>query len=385
MKFKRVSKKNDKKSLVQKSSDDRLYMGRSKDEAGFPVGSPAIVVPASYASLLKDLKTRIHQERLRSVLASNGVLINLYWDIGSAILKKQKEEGWGAKIIDRLSADLSKEFPDMKGFSPRNLKYMRAFTTAWPDKTIVQRVIAQIPWRSNIALLDKLDNPRDRLWYAQKILEFGWSQPILCIQIDSQAHKRAGKALNNFPLALPPADSDMAQQVFKDPYIFDFLGTADARREKEVEQALVNHIQRFLLELGQGFAFVGRQVRLELGDSDFYIDLLFYHLKLRCYVAIELKAGKLEPGHVSQLNMYLNVVDDILRHPDDKPTIGLLLVRQKNRLVAEYALRGYKNPIGVAQWETQITRSLPKILKSSLPTIEEIEKELGKDVGNRGK
>lgn len=381
MKPKQGSKKIKNRALVQKSPDKRLYMGQNKKRVSFPVGSNAIVVPTSYPGLLKELKTRIRQERLRVVLASNAALMNLYWDIGAAILEKQKKEGWGARVIDRLSADLGKEFPDMKGFSPRNLKYMRAFAAAWPDKAIVQRVVAQIPWRSNIALLDKIDNPHDRLWYAQKTVEHGWSQPILCIQIDNHSHIRAGKAVNNFSVALPPADSDMARQVFKDPYIFDFLGTADARREREVEQALVDHIQRFLLELGQGFAFVGRQVHLELGDSDFYLDLLFYHLKLRCYVVIELKAGALEPGHVSQLNMYLNVVDDILRHTDDRPTIGLLLVKQKNRLVAEYALRGYKNPIGVAQWETQITRALPDTLKSSLPTIEEIEAELSRNEG----
>lgn len=262
---------------------------------------------------------------------------------------------------------------------------MRTFADAWPDKTIVQRVVALIPWRSNLALLDRLKNYAERLWYAHKTIEHGWSQPVLIHQIESRLYARQGKAMNNFPLALPPAESDMAKQVFKDPYIFDFLGTADDRREREIEIALIEHIQHFLLELGQGFAFVGRQVHLELGDSDFYIDLLFYHLKLRCYVVIELKAGALEPGHISQLNMYLNVVDDILRHPDDKPTIGLLLVKQKNKMIAEYALRGHKNPIGVAQWETQITRFLPESFKTSLPTIEEIEAELGKKQKGKGK
>jgi len=211
-----------------------------------------------------------------------------------------------------------------------------------------------------------------------KTIKNGWSQPILCLQIEAQAYAREGKAVNNFSLALPPADSDMAQQAFKDPYLFDFLGTADVRREKEVEQALVDHIQRFLLELGQGFAFVGRQVHLELGGSDYYLDLLFYHLKLRCYVVVELKAGDFKPEHVGKMNMYLSVVDDILRHPDDKPSIGLLLVRRKNKLIAEYALSGYSKPMGVAQWETKITRSLPKELKSSLPTIAQIEKEFSK-------
>jgi predicted nuclease of restriction endonuclease-like (RecB) superfamily len=363
-------------SIAKNMSDKRQYFGRNKQDVGFPVGSPVEVIPKSYADFLDVLKSRIRQERLRVVLASNAALVNLYWDIGKTILEKQAREGWGAKIIDRLSADLSKEFPGMKGFSPRNLKYMRAFAAAWPDRSIVQEVLAQITWYHNLALLDKLDDPEIRIWYARNTVKNGWSRNILAVQIDLRLHERRGRAVNNFPLALPPADSDMAKQVFKDPYIFDFLGTADVRREKEIEQALIDHIQHFLLELGQGFSFVGRQVHLELGESDFYIDLLFYHLKLRCYVVIELKAGKLEPGHVSQLNMYLNIVDDILRHPDDKPTIGLLLVRKKNKLVAEYALRGHKNPIGVAQWETQITRALPESLKSSLPTIEDLEAEL---------
>ncbi|MBF0102230.1 MAG: DUF1016 family protein [Desulfobacterales bacterium] len=363
--------------MEKNKSNDRKFLGRHKPEVGFPVSSPLTDIPATYKNFLIALKTRIQQERLRAVLSSNAALITLYWDIGSAILEKQAGEGWGAKVIDRLSADLKKEFPDMKGFSPRNLKYMRAFAAAWPDKTIVQRIIAQIPWRSNLALLDKIQNSDQRLWYAQMTLQHGWSQPVLVHQIESRAFERKGKSINNFALALPPVQSDMANQIFKDPYLFDFIGTSDNRHERELEQALIDHIQQFLLELGQGFAFVGRQVHLELGDSDFYLDLLFYHLKLRCYVVIELKAVAFDPGHVSKLNMYLNVVDDILRHPDDKPTIGLLLVKEKNKLVAEYALRGYTNPIGVSEWETQITRALPEALKTSLPSIEEIEAELG--------
>ncbi|MFH0790356.1 MAG: PDDEXK nuclease domain-containing protein [Candidatus Omnitrophota bacterium] len=369
--------RNIKKHQRGNKMDERLRFGREKDEVIFPVAPGKAEMPTDYASLLSELKERIRRERLRIVFAGNTAMVFLYWDIGSNILSKQKKEGWGTKVIDRLSADLGREFPGMKGFSPRNLKYMRAFAAAWPDKTIVQQVVAQLPWKSNIALLDKLNSIEERLWYAKKTLQHGWSHNILTIQIEACFYQRAGKAVNNFTLALPPLDSDMAKQIFKDPYVFDFLGTADTRREKEVEQALVDHIQHFLLELGQGFAFVGRQVHLELGDSDFYIDLLFYHLKLRCYVVIELKAGKLDPGHVSQLNMYLNVVDDILRHPDDKPTIGLLLVRQKDKLIAEYSLRGYIKPIGIAQWQKQITRALPKELKTSLPTVEEIEKELG--------
>ena len=266
----------------------------------------------------------------------------------------------------------------MKGFSPRNLKYMRAFAEAWPDNSIVQGALAQITWYSNLTLLDKLKDSNIRLWYARKALEHGWSQPILVNQIEMLLYERQGKMPNNFKVALPPLDSDMANQIFKDPYIFDFLGTAQPRREAELEQGLIDHVQRFLIELGAGFAFVGRQVHLELGDNDFYIDLLFYHLKLRCYVVVELKAGNLEPGHVSQLNMYLNIVDDALKHSGDKPSIGLLLVKQKNKMIAEYSLRGYSKPMGIAQWKTKIAASLPPELKTSLPAIKDIEAELSK-------
>lgn len=351
----------------------------------FPIASPTVSTPDNYHSFLTILKQKIARERLRVVVASNTALVTLYWDIGKSILEKQDKEGWGAKVIDRLSADLRKAFPDMQGFSPRNLKYMRSFAQAWPDKAIVQRVVAQLPWRSNIAILNRIRKPEERLWYAAQTIKNGWSQPILCMQIETHAHAREGKASNNFLSTLPPVDSDMAKQVFKDPYLFDFLGTADTRREKEIEQVLVDHIQKFLLELGQGFAFVGRQVHLELGGNDYYLDLLFYHLKLRCYVVVELKAGDFMPEHVGKMNMYLSVVDDILRHPDDKPTIGLLLVRRKNKLIAEYALSGIKKPMGVAQWQTKITRSLPKELKSSLPAIEEIEREFGKAAARRNK
>jgi predicted nuclease of restriction endonuclease-like (RecB) superfamily len=369
------------KELVRSAENVRKTRGSSKPEVMMPVPASLLEMPEGYAALFAELKERIARERIKAVLSANSAMVLMYWDIGRSILERQHKEGWGAKVIDRLSHDLKTAFPDMTGFSPRNLKYMRTFADAWPDRTIVQRTVAQLPWRSNLTLLDKLSDPEIRLWYAQKALEFGMGKDMLVIQIETRLYERQGKAISNFQAALPPADSDMATQIFKDPYIFDFLGTADPRREAELEQKLIDHIQQFLLELGQGFAFVGRQVPLEVGDSDFYLDLLFYHLKLRCYVVIELKAGKFEPGHVSQLNFYLNVVDDLLRHPDDKPSIGLLLVKDKNQMVVEYSLAGYGKPIGVAQWERQITRSLPDELKSSLPTIEEIEAELGGDLG----
>jgi len=303
-------------------------------------------------------------------------MILLYWDIGRIILERQDQAGWGAKVIDRLSMDLRDAFPDMDGFSPRNLKYMRAFALAWQDRVIVQRGVAQLPWRHNIALIERLNNEKERLWYANQAIQNGWSQPVMVLQIENCAHERQGKAISNFSETLPPADSDMAEQVFKDPYLFDFLGSANLRREREVEQALVDHIQRFLLELGTGFAFVGRQVLLEVGGQDFYLDLLFYHLKLRCYIVIELKVVPFDPAFVGQLNLYLSATDDLLRHPDDNPSIGLLICRSKDKIVVEYALRDLKKPISVAQWETKIVKSIPKELKGLLPTVKEIEAEI---------
>ncbi|PLK50933.1 DUF1016 domain-containing protein [Uliginosibacterium sp. TH139] len=347
----------------------------------FPVAAPAGDLPADYAAWFAEIKQCIQGERLRLVLASNSVMIQLYWDIGQRILHKQAEQGYGSKVIDRLAADLRAAFPDMKGFSPRNLKYMRAFAAAWPDRELVQRTVAQLSWGQNIVLLEKLEHDQDRLWYAARTLEHGWSRDVLNLQIRSLAHQRQGKAQHNFAATLPPPESDMAAQVFKDPYLFDFLGTDAPRREQQLEQGLIEHIQKFLLELGQGFAFVGRQVHLEIGDDDFYLDLLFYHLKLRRYVVIELKARKFAPGDGAQLGMYMTAVDRLLAHPDDKPTLGLLLVREKNRVLVEYALAGSTQPISVAEWETQLTRALPQELEGSLPTIEQIEAELSGDVG----
>ena len=368
--------KKTQRSSAPENALARGSRGRMRDGASFPVPPPRAALARDYAEMLSEIKQRIQQERLRVVLAANSAMILLYWDIGRMILDRQERAGWGAKVIDRLSADLRAATPEMQGLSPRNLKYMRTFAAAWPDRKMVQRVVAQLPWRQNIALLERLGDEKTRLWYAEQTLQHGWSQPILCLQIDGRAHERHGKALTNFKATLPPADSDMAGQVFKDPYLFDFLGTADPRREREVEQALVDHIQRFLLELGSGFAFVGRQVPLEVGDQDFQIDLLFYHLKLRCYVVVELKAVSFDPAFVGQLNLYLSAVDDLLRHPADKPTIGLLLCRAKNKVVVEYALRDLKKPIGVSHWETRLVEKLPANLKGSLPTVEEIEAEL---------
>jgi hypothetical protein len=362
--------------MTDSRENKRLSRGRQKPQASFPVVGSQLDLPVDYHATLTDLKQRIKNQRLRLTLTANAAMILLYWDIGQIILNRQNQQGWGAKIIDHLSEDLKQAFPEMDGFSPRNLKYMRKFAQQWPEIEIVQRVAAQIPWRNNQLLLDKLDHAEKRHWYAEKTLQNGWSRDILAFQIENRLHERQGKAKQNFALTLPPGDSDMAMQIFKDPYLFDFLGTADTRKEREVEQALLDHVQQFLLELGSGFAFVGRQVLLEVGDQDFRLDLLFYHLKLRCYVVIELKAVAFDPAFTGTLNLYLSAVDDLLRHTDDKPTIGLLLCKSKNDVVVEYALDGYRRPIGVAQWETQLTKSLPEDLKSSLPSIEEIEAEL---------
>lgn len=335
------------------------------------------LVPDDYPHLLDAIKTRIRHERLRVVMSANAAMVLLYWDIGKVILVRQEEEGWGARVIDRLSTDLRREFPEMKGLSTRNLKYMRAFAAAWPVREFVQEALAQTPWYHHLALLEKASDPEIRLWYARKSVENGWSRNILALQIDARLHERQGQALHNFAATLPPDHSDMAGQIFKDPYLFDFIGTADPRREAEVEAALTERVQRFLLELGAGFAFVGRQVKIEVGGDEFYIDLLFYHLKLRRYVVVELKAVPFEPEFTGKLGFYVTAVDRQLRHPTDEPTIGLLLCRGKNRVQVEYALSGVQKPMGVADWETALVRSIPEDLRGSLPTVEELEAELG--------
>jgi len=356
--------------------DERKKMGRDVKDVIIPIAPLESGMDAPYFELRDSIVARIKETRLRFVIQANEDMVGLYWNIGNDILQRQKSEGWGAKVIDRLSADLKEEFPEMNGFSSRNLRNMKLFASTWPDSQIWQQAVAKLQWRSILMLISKLNDNESREWYAQKALENGWSSAILDHMIGSRYFDREGKAVTNFEVALPPSDSDMAVQTFKDPYLFDFIGTAGARREAEIETALVNHMEKFLLELGQGFAFVGRQVHLEVGGDDFYIDLLFYHYRLHCFVVVELKTTKFEPGHISQLNMYQNIVNEVLRQPEDQPTIGLLLVKAKNKTVVEYSLVGYTNPIGVADWQERLTKELPDELKSSLPTIEEIEREL---------
>ena len=330
--------------------------------------------PVGYADWLSGLKAQIHEAQQRAAQAVNLELVSLYWKIGNAILTRQKNQGWGAKVVDRLAHDLRSAFPDMQGFSVRNLKYMRAFATAWPDDAFVQAVLHKLPWYHHLALLDKLPGPEARRWYAAKAIEHNWSRNILVMQIETRLLERSGKAVTNFEASLPKPQSDLARESLKDPYRFDFLGLTDMAQEREVENALVKHVTEFLLELGAGFAFVGRQVLLDVGGDEFFIDLLFYHLKLRCYVVIELKGGKFKPEHLGQLGFYLTAVDRQVKHAQDNSTIGLLLCKSKNKVVAEYALGDKTQPMGIAEYK--LLESLPAELQTSLPSIEQIEREL---------
>lgn len=337
--------------------------------------SALIPAPLGYADWLTELKGRIHNAQQRAALAVNRELVGLYWHIGRDILARQAEQGWGAKVIDRLAHDLRAAFPEMRGFSPRNLKYMRAFAEAWPDESIVQAVLAQLPWYHQLALLDKLTVSETRRWYAAKAIEHGWSRNVLVMQIESRLLERSGSAVTNFSATLAAPQSDLAVESLKDPYRFDFLGLGEEAQERDIENALVRHVTDFLLELGAGFAFVGRQVLLDVGGEEFFIDLLFYHLKLRCYIVVELKAGKFKPEHLGQLGFYLTAVDRQVKHAQDNASIGLLLCKSKNKLVAEYALGDTSKPMGIAEYK--LLQSLPQELQTSLPTIDLIERELG--------
>lgn len=334
------------------------------------------VVPKEYKIFFKEIKERILSSQVKAALAVNRELVALYWEIGATVYQKQQSEGWGAKTIEKLAQDLKSAFPNMKGFSHRNLKYMVYFAREYPDFAIGQQVVAQIPWGHNILLLQKLETIEERLWYAHKTIENGWSRNVLLHWLDSGLYKRQGKAINNFQATLPSPQSDLAHQTLKDPYCFDFLELKEKFDEKELEDGLLEHIQKFLLELGAGFSFVGRQYPLKVSDKEFLLDLLFYHLKLRCFVVVELKAKEFTAKDAGQMNFYLSVVDDILRQPGDNPSIGLLLCKTKDRVIAEYALRDINKPIGISEYETAILESLPDNFKGSLPTIEEIEQEL---------
>jgi predicted nuclease of restriction endonuclease-like (RecB) superfamily len=323
---------------------------------------------------LRELKDRIHTAQQRATLAVNRELVLLYWQIGRDILDRQAAQGWGAKVIERLAHDLRSAFPQMKGFSRTNLMYMRAFAEAWQDEAIVQQAVGQLPWGHNLVLLDKLSTQDARIWYAQKAIENNWSRNVLVMQIETRLIERQGNAVSNFEQRLPKPDSDLARESIKDPYRFDFLGLTEEAQEREIEDALIKHVMQFLLELGAGFAFVGRQVLLQVGEEEFFIDLLFYHLKLHCYVVIELKADKFKPEHLGQLGFYMTAVDRQMKTEEDAVTIGLLLCKSKDKVVAEYALEDKSQPMGIAEYK--LLESLPVPLQTQLPSIEEIEREL---------
>lgn len=351
-----------------------------------------------YAALLRDVKERIRHAQVRAMVSVNAEMIRLYWDIGQMLAGRQLAEGYGTAVIPRLARDLRNDLPDVKGFSERNIGRMIAFYRAYPEpaghlpqpvakvkrgevlpQTVAKRnaansVLWSIPWGHHAILLERVKNLDHRLWYMAQTVQHGWSRDVLGIMIKGAAHSRQGKAVANFADRLPPAQSDLVVQAFKDPYLFDFLTLDEPFRERELETSLLGHLERFLLELGQGFAFVGRQYSVAVGDDDFYIDLLFYHLHLRCFVVIDLKKGEFKAEYAGKMNFYLSVVDDKLRHASDAPSIGLILCQDRNRIVAEYALRGITKPIGVSEYE--LTRALPKEFRSSLPTIESIEAEL---------
>ncbi len=383
---------------------------------------PSALVPSGYAPLLADLKARVRAAQVKAAVSVSRELILLYWHIGREILRAQRAEGWGAKVVERLAKDLAAEFPEMSGFSRGNLLFMRSFYAAWRGVEIVPQPVSKLassslsqpraklrsakvqlpvgpivlqpvskledlppeplallPWSTNLVLLHKLKDPATRLWYAHKTLEHGWSRAVLTVQIESRLQERSGKAITNFDRTLPPAQSDLARDALKDPYIFDFLTLGEAAHERDLERGLVEHVQQLLLEMGAGFAFVGRQVPLEVGGEDFYLDLLFYHLRLRCFVVVDLKMKPFEPEFAGKMNFYLSAVDDQMRHEHDAPAIGLLLCKDaRNRVKVEYALRDVKKPIGVAEWQTRLVESLPKKLQGSLPTIADIERELNK-------
>ena len=336
---------------------------------------PDIIDVKLYSKLLDDIKKDIALAQLKAATAVNKELVLLYWQIGKALVEKTDRDGWGSKIIDILAHDLARAFPGISGFSARNLQYMRKFAKIYENSNYAAAA-AQIPWGHNILIMDKLESQQQRLFYIEKSIENGWSRSSLVMWIESDLYSRQGKAITNFKMTLPDLYSDLAQQTLKDPYNFDFLMIDTHAKEREIEQGLMEHVESFLVELGKGFAFLGRQYHLEVGNKDFYIDLLFYHINLRCFVVVELKTGEFEPRDAGQLNFYLTAIDKQLKQETDNPTIGLLLVKTKDNLIVEYALQDINKPMGVAGYETKLVESLPKEFKSSLPTIEEIEAEL---------
>ena len=329
-----------------------------------------LVSPDAYDAFLSDLKTRIRTAQVRAALAVNQELVQLYWQIGTEILQRQEKEGWGRKVVTQLAKDLKREFPEMKGLSRTNLLYMRAFAEAYPDPKFVQQAVGQIPWGHNVRLLDKVKDSKERHWYVQQTITNGWSRNILEMQIESGLYRRQGDAVTNFERTLPQPQSDLAQQLVKDPYNFDFLTLRRGALERELEAGLVSHIRDFLLELGVGFAFLGSQYPITVDEKEYRIDLLFYHTQLRCYIVIDLKMTEFEPEYAGKMNFYVAAIDDILRRGDDQPTIGMVLCKTKRKTTAEYALRNVNTPIAIS------THRLPESLQEQLPSIQQLEMEI---------
>lgn len=334
-----------------------------------------------YKTFLTEMKDRLKKAQIRAALASNHELVLFYWQVGNELSKKQAQFKWGEKLVEQFSDDMRQAFPEMQGFSITNLKRMRIFAQTYPDFEISPQPVGQLPWGHISLLIQKIKSADTRLWYIQQVIEHGWSRAVLEMQIETGLYERQGKSshkITNFHAHLPAPQSDLALQLLKDPYKFDFLTIQGKANERAIEDALVTHIRDFLLELGQGFAFVGSQVPLSFDDQEFFVDLLFYHLNLRCFFVIELKANKFKPEHTGQLGFYLAAVDDLLRKENDNPTIGILLCKSKDKIIAEYALRNIKAPIGISEYT--LSKALPKELKTQLPTIEEIEAELNESV-----
>lgn len=328
----------------------------------------------AYESLLKGLKERIRQAQVKAHLAVNQELISLYWSIGRDILLQESEQGWGAKVVEKLAKDLKSAFPSSTGFSARNLRYMKAFAESYPDPAILQATPAKLTWYHNCTLLDKVKNTEERHWYALQTIENGWSRDVLVHQIESHLFERQGKSTTNFRSTLPHPESELAQQILKDPYSFEFLEIGHELVERNLERGLLENLRDFLLELGSGFSFVGSQYHLEVDGEDFFLDLLFYHLKLRCFVVVDLKITDFKPEYVGKMGFYLSAVDEKLRHSDDGASIGLILCKTKKSVIAEYTLRTSLSPIGVSEY--RLAEALPAELGGSLPTIENIEREL---------
>jgi predicted nuclease of restriction endonuclease-like (RecB) superfamily len=331
----------------------------------------ALQSPSGYAELLQELKNRIRGAQVRAALAVNRELVLLYWSIGRDLSHRFDNEGWGTKINERLSHDLQAAFPGVEGFSPRSLRYMRALAEAWPEEAIVQQLIAKLPWGHNLRVLDRVKGRPTREWYLRAALENGWSQNVLVQMISSELHTREGKALTNFQRTLPPPGSDMAEQILRDPYNFDFLTLSAPFAERELERGLLIHLRDLLLELGRGFAFVGSQVPLVIDGRSFYIDLLFYHVRLHCYFVLELKTGEFEPEYAGKLSFYISAVDGTMRTAGDGPTIGLLLCESRRGTIVEYSLQNFVQPIGVSTY--RVTKALPDPVRGELPSVEDLE------------